>query len=324
MKHLLLSITLLCCPFIFTSADNLLTPPDYSAYILTPPAPESPRINSSKVFGVRPGSPFLYNIAATGKRPMTFSADGLPKGLTLDAQTGFIRGRVKKAGTYHVKLYATNSLGKAERNLRIEVGQKIALTPPMGWNSWNCWGNSVSQDKVMSSAKAMVEKGLVNYGWSYINIDDGWQGIRGGKFHGIQPDRKFPDMKKLADDLHNMGLKLGIYSGPWLSTYAGHIGSQCNNPQGTYEWIEAGKHNANYKYVTPEDTTGNKVRKENWHHAPYSFAKQDADQWGEWGIDYLKYDLNPNYCYNTLEMLYSFFSQKRDIVFSLSNSAAYV
>lgn len=323
MKHLLLFINLLCCPFIFISADNLLTPPDYSAYILTPPAPESPRINSSKVFGVRPGSPFLYNIAATGKRPMTFSADGLPKGLTLDAQTGFIRGRVKKAGTYHVKLYATNSLGKAERNLRIEVGEKIALTPPMGWNSWNCWGNSVSQDKVMSSAKAMVEKGLVNYGWSYINIDDGWQGIRGGKFHGIQPNRKFPDMKKLADDLHNMGLKLGIYSGPWLSTYAGHIGSQCNNPQGTYEWIEAGKHNANYKYVTPEDTTGNKVRKENWHHAPYSFAKQDADQWGEWGVDYLKYDWNPNDCYNTVEMHEALLAQKRDIVFSLSNSAPY-
>ena len=109
--------------------------PDYSAYILTPPAPETPRINSAKVFGVRPGSDFIYNIAATGNRPMTFSAQGLPKGLTLDTKTGFIRGSVKKAGTYRVKLYAENSKGKDERDLRIEVGDNIVLTPPMGWNS---------------------------------------------------------------------------------------------------------------------------------------------------------------------------------------------
>ena len=176
-----------------------ITPPDYSAYILTPPAPETPRINSAKVFGVRPGSPFLYNIAATGKRPITFSAEGLPKGLKLDPATGYIRGKIKKRGTYHVVLHARNSMGENSRNLRIEVGDEIALTPPMGWNSWNCWGNSVSQEKVMSSAQAMVDKGLADYGWTYINIDDGWQGIRGGRHNAVQTNRKFPDMKQLAD-----------------------------------------------------------------------------------------------------------------------------
>ena len=80
--------------------------PDYSAYILTPPAPETPRINSAKVFGVRPGSPVMYNIAATGQRPMKFTAEGLPAGLTLDGRTGFIRGTVAKAGTYKVILRA--------------------------------------------------------------------------------------------------------------------------------------------------------------------------------------------------------------------------
>ena len=184
---------------------------------------------------------------------MTFEATGLPKGLKLDKQTGHITGQVKRAGTYQVKLYATNSLGKAERDLRIEIGNTIALTPPMGWNSWNCWGRSVSQEKVMSSARAMVEKGLVNYGWTYINIDDGWQGIRGGKHNAIQPNDKFPAMQQLADSLHAWGLKLGIYSGPWVGTYAGHVGSYSDNPDGTYDWIKEGKHDENYRYFLPDD-----------------------------------------------------------------------
>ena len=313
----------LCCTMAVTVQGQQVTPPDYSAHILTPPARDTPRINSAKVFGVRPGAPFLYNIAATGKRPITFSAEGLPKGLKLDPETGYIRGNVKKRGTYRVKLYAANSLGKDSRDLRIEVGDEIALTPPMGWNSWNCWGNSVSQEKVMSSAKAMVEKGLADYGWTYINIDDGWQGVRGGKYNAIQTNRKFPDMKQLADSLHNMGLKLGIYSGPWVGTYAGHIGTQCNNEDGTYDWIKEGKHNENYKYVMPDDPQGNNVRKEHYYHGRYSFAKEDARQWGEWGVDYLKYDWNPNDHYYTTEMHEALLAQKRDIVYSLSNSAPY-
>lgn len=96
-------------------------------------------------------------------------------------------------------LKAVNSIGTVERDFKIVIGDKIALTPPMGWNSWNCWGNSVSQEKVMSSAQAMLDKGLVDYGWSFINIDDGWQGLRGGKANAIQPNSKFPDMKALGD-----------------------------------------------------------------------------------------------------------------------------
>jgi hypothetical protein len=63
------------------------------AVILTPKPPAIPRINGAKVFGVRPGHPFLFTIAATGDRPMTFSAKGLPKGLALDSATGHITGQ---------------------------------------------------------------------------------------------------------------------------------------------------------------------------------------------------------------------------------------
>ena len=67
-------------------------------YILTPPAPATPRINGADVFGVRPGSPFLFTIPATGDRPMTFSVSHLPRGLKVDAATGRITGSLKKKG----------------------------------------------------------------------------------------------------------------------------------------------------------------------------------------------------------------------------------
>ncbi len=220
---------LLWTPAWSQSAPDALVP-DLSQYILTPPAPPTPRINGAKVFGARPGSEFLFAIPASGDRPMTFAAEGLPKGLSLDPSTGFITGRVKKPGTYLVKLTARNALGEATRELRIVIGERIALTPPMGWNSWNCWARDVTQEQVLSSARAMVESGLVNHGWTYINIDDGWQGRRGGRYNAIQTNDKFPDMKELSEQVHAMGLKLGIYSSPWIGTYAAHIGSYSDNP----------------------------------------------------------------------------------------------
>ena len=273
--------------------------PDYSGYILTPEAPHTPRINGAKIYGARPGSDFLYKVAATGDRPMTFSAENLPKGLKIDSGTGVITGKVKKAGTYNVTLKAANSLGEATREFRIVIGEKIALTPPMGWNSWNCWGNTVSHEKVMASAKAILESGLADYGWSYINIDDGWQGLRGGKENAIQPNVKFPDMKGLVDSLHTMGFKVGIYSGPWVATYAAHIGTQCDNADGTYEWVKKGLVNENYRMVDP---SGELTREKLWYSGKYSFAAQDARQWAEWGFDYLKYDWNPHDWYSMKEM----------------------
>ena len=288
--------------------------PKEEAVILTPPPPATPRINGAKVFGVRPGSPFLYTIAATGERPMTFAASGLPEGLTLDEKTGRITGKLDKAGEFRATLTAKNARGEASRELRIVVGDKIALTPPMGWNSWNCWGDRVSQEKVLSSARAMVEKGLINHGWSYINIDDGWQATRGGQFGGIQPNQKFPDMAGLAEGVHAMGLRIGIYSTPWRGSYAGYIGGSCDNQDGTYDWIKEGRHNENYKIPHPP---------ENHKFGKYSFATNDVKQWAAWGIDYLKYDWNPNDVPHVSEMSKALRASGRDIVYSLSNSAPF-
>ena len=160
--------------------------------ILTPPAPDTPRINGPRVYGERPGRPFLYTIPATGDRPMKFSADGLPDGLKLDQTTGRITGSVQSPGEFKVTLQASNAKGSNSAPLDIIIGDQIALTPPMGWNSWNCWAGAVDQDKVLSSARAMVSSGLINHGWTYINIDDTWQGKRGGPFHAFRATTNFP------------------------------------------------------------------------------------------------------------------------------------
>jgi alpha-galactosidase len=198
--------------------------------ILTPAESPSPKINGAKVFGVRPNNPFLFTIAATGTRPMTFAADGLPAGLQLDGQTGRITGTLPTAGSFDVTLKATNASGTVERKFKIICGSQIGLTPAMGWNSWNCFAGAVSEDKVKSAADAMVAKGLVNHGWTYINVDDYWEVCPGKAGHdpslgGPQRDAdgkilanpRFPDMKGMTTYIHDKGLKAGLYSspGPW-------------------------------------------------------------------------------------------------------------
>jgi alpha-galactosidase len=224
----------------------------------TPPAPGTPRINGADVFGVRPGSPFFFTIPATGERPMKFSAKHLPRGLKLDAETGRITGTLKSKGEFTVTLRAKNIFGRAEKEFRIVCGDQIALTPPMGWNSWNCFGHAVSADRVKRAADAMVKSGLINHGWTYINIDDDWQNNHNsqnpasqGAFRDakgfVVPNSRFPDMKGLADYVHSRGLKIGLYSSPGPWTCGGCTGS-------------------------------------------FQHEEQDAQTYAKWGFDYLKYD----------------------------------
>ncbi|MDE5941479.1 MAG: putative Ig domain-containing protein [Muribaculaceae bacterium] len=194
-------------------------------YILTPPAPAAPRFNTAPVYGVRPGSPVHFRFGVSGDRPMTFSSADLPEGLTLGADNGVLSGSIGDYGDYIFTVKATNAKGSAEQTFTLKVGDAIALTPPMGWNSWNCWGLSVSQDRVMSSANALVDKGLADYGYCYMNIDDGWEAPYRNDDGTIAVNEKFPDMKALGDWLHERGLKFGIYSSPGDLTCGGYLGS---------------------------------------------------------------------------------------------------
>lgn len=193
-------------------------------YILTPKSPDYPVINNPLVFGARPGNVFLWSIMASGNQPMKYEAIGLPKGLIIDESTGRITGRTYEKGDYKVILKATNALGIAEKEVVIRIGDKIALTPSMGWNSWNCWGLTVDDKKVRDAARVMSEK-LHAYGWEYINIDDGWEADKRENNGELYPNDKFPDIKNLTDYIHSLGLKFGIYSSPGPTTCGGHIGS---------------------------------------------------------------------------------------------------
>ncbi|UCD28855.1 MAG: putative Ig domain-containing protein [Planctomycetota bacterium] len=280
---------------------NSVTRSDYQ--ILIPNPVDEPRINGAKIFGVRPGNPFLFTIPATGKRPMKFSAKGLPQGLKLDEEKGRINGTVGTPGTYQVILQAANSLGSHQRKFRIVVGDKICLTPPMGWNSWYCWDKTVTDEVVRAAAKAMVTSGLINHGYTYVNIDVGWPGQRGGKHNALQGNEKFPDMKGLCDYVHDLGLKIGLYSTPWISTYSNFCGGSSDNPDGS--WTR-----------TKDQRSERRIGK-------YTFETNDVTQWAEWGFDFLKYDWNPIDVPSTERMANTLRKCGRDVVYSLSNSASF-
>ena len=201
----------------------------------TPPVEPAPRIASSRsprpaihgprVVGATPGRPFLFLIPATGQGPLTYAASNLPPGLVLDPRTGIITGSLKQAGTTLATLLVRGPQGAATRGLQIVGGtHKLALTPPMGWNSWYVWGGSVTDQKVREAAGTMISTGLAAHGYQYINIDDTWEGSRNPAGE-IQPNTRFPDMKTLADYVHRKGLKLGIYSSPGPKTCGGFEGS---------------------------------------------------------------------------------------------------
>ncbi|HSD67191.1 MAG TPA: putative Ig domain-containing protein, partial [Vicinamibacteria bacterium] len=228
------------------------------AVILTPKPGPAPRITGARVFGARPGSPFLFTIAATGERPIRFAAEGLPAGLRLDPATGRIAGSVAAPGSHAVTLTATNGHGTATRPFRIVVGETLALTPHMGWNSWYVWENHVTDRIMRDAADAIVRSGLADHGYQYVNIDDCWAVKPGAKEPDLQgagrdaegrvnTNARFPDMKALTDHIHGLGLKAGIYTSPGPRTCAGHVGA--------------------------------------WQH-----EEQDAARFVEWGFDFLKYD----------------------------------
>ena len=139
-----------------------------------PAPPAKPRINGPRVFGVRPGRPFLYTVPATGHPPLKFSAKGLPAGLALDSASGRITGRTGIPGEYHVVLGVRNAAGFAEREFKIVVGETLALTPPMGWSTWYCARTKISDAYLRAQADAMVSTGMAAHGYTYIDIDDGW------------------------------------------------------------------------------------------------------------------------------------------------------
>ncbi len=214
-----------------TTTPQSATTPLEPARMIIPVTPAKPEIHGATITGATPHYRFRFLVPVSGKRPMTYFAKGLPPGLKLNMHTGIITGALPHDGKWNVKLIAKNALGTASEMFTIVGGShKLALTPPMGWNSWNCWAGAVDQSKVADAAKEMVQTGLADYGYTYINIDDTWEAPRAPDGE-IMANQKFPSMRALANKVHSYGLKLGIYSSPGPTTCAGYPASYLHELQ---------------------------------------------------------------------------------------------
>ena len=142
----------------------------------------------------------------------------------------------------------------------------LALTPPMGWNSWNKFNCNIDEPLIHKMADAMVASGMKDAGYQYIVIDDCWHGVRDADGF-IQPDpKRFPSgMKAVADYVHSKGLKFGIYSDAGRKTCGGRPGSQGYEYQDAlqyarwgvdylkYDWCNTGTRNAQEAYTLMAD-----------------------------------------------------------------------
>lgn len=267
-KFLVLALFATFLSFAATAAAENYDARIDGAQILTPPPGRAPAINGPEVYGVRPGSPVIYRIPSTGSRPIRFSAQNLPDTMQLDAAEGIVTGVAPaNVGKHAVVFHAENAHGKDERALTFVVGQKLALTPPMGWNHWYTHYHFITDAKVRKAAETMVTSGMADVGYSYVSIDDCWMRIApeyveksidkksktastgldieavAGPVRDsegrIIPNRNFPDMRALTGFIHARGLKAGIYSSPGPRTcqqFEGSLGHEAIDVETYADW----------------------------------------------------------------------------------------
>jgi alpha-galactosidase len=163
----------------------------------------------------------------------------------------------------------------------------LVLTPPLGWNSWNVFHENINENQIKEVADAMVNSGLKDAGYIYLNLDDNWMDTKRDSQGNLQNNPKtFPSgMKALADYVHAKGLKFGLYG-------------------------DRGKRTCHHYNSNWQSESGSNGHEE-----------QDAKKLAEWGVDYWKYD-NCDSDPNTQEKDYTAMSKAlrnsgRDIVFSI-------
>ncbi len=256
--------------------------------ILTPKAPKSPEINGASIYGVRPNHELIYRVAVTGEQPLAITIKNLPKGLTFNQKTNAIRGSIKKAGSYTITVDAKNKYGSAQKNIVIKVGDKIGLTPPLGWNSWNSFACDVTSKDIKNTADQFVKTGLANYGWNYINIDDCWMKM---------PDvAAMPEGKKKADriDYYSSGVekrkskeRQRFNEEEVIGETRDDDGNVLSNKDFAMKPLTDYLHNLGFKaglYTSPGPLTCQR------YEGSYEHEQADANQFAKWGFDYLKHD----------------------------------
>lgn len=268
----------------------------------------APAILTPNIFGATTNKNFLYRIPVIGSRPIELSAVGLRDGISL--KKGILSGKIDTDCEFDIIITAKNSEGESSKTLKISIGfDNMLRTPLMGFTSWNAFASKVTQDDIEKTADLLVQKGIADYGYSYINTDSGWQKEYGGKFDAVMPNSKFPDMKKMCDRIHSLGLRAGIYSTPMLTAWGcpEEFESIPGCTRGEPDILLTGCNGG----VGTEHMEENNVR-----------------QWEEWGFDYLKYDWALTDPYTADFMKKALLNSKREIAFCVTvladfNYAAY-
>lgn len=131
--------------------------------------------------------------------------------------------------------------------------ENLAMTPPMGWNSWNKFACNVSAKLLMETADAMVASGMRDAGYEYIVVDDCWQiGRDSMGFIVVDPERFPQGMKPVVDYIHSKGLKFGIYSCAGTKTCAGRPGSRGHEFQDAYMYAKWGVDYLKYDWCSSD------------------------------------------------------------------------
>jgi alpha-galactosidase len=251
---------------------------DTSQPIIAALDPNKTEIHAPRTVGMTPGRDFIFRVPLTGKSPMNVSVRGLPKGLSYDSRRNVVSGRVENAGSYGIEIRAKGPGGEDTRNILFVAGEnKLAQTPPMGWNSWNVWGLDVNTDRARAAADQLIKLSLADRGYSFVNIDDGWEAGRAANGE-ILTNEKFPSIRVFTDYVHSFGLKAGIYSSPGPKTCGGYEGSYKHEVQDAQSYAKWGFDYLKYDWCSYGDIDKNPDLR--GHKAPYEVMKNALDASG--------------------------------------------
>lgn len=205
--------------------------------IAEPNSSALPTLTSPLISSARPGTPFQYAITCISSSPNHYVAHRLPSWLRLNPETGLIVGNVPSAivsSDIHITVGVKNAIGLIEQGVTLRVGGRSALTPPLGWNSYDCFGDDVTEQEVIANAE-YLQKYLHPHGWEYVIVDYRWydpnaatnpndanihqgKGLTMDRFGRLLPSpNRFPTategrgFRPLSDRIHAMGLKFGIH-----------------------------------------------------------------------------------------------------------------
>ncbi|HEY4395726.1 MAG TPA: hypothetical protein VGP64_16765, partial [Polyangia bacterium] len=251
--------------------------------------PAAPRVQPPFVVGATPAAPFLYAIPATGQTPLSFTASGLPAGLTITS-TGTISGTAPAAGSYTITITVSNGAGSAMATLTLVSGAMLRPTPPMGWNSYDAYGASIKESEVVAQAQALKAT-LQPFGWNTVVIDYRWYDPEdtldsNGRY--LPSSSKYPSatgtngLKSVAAQVHALGLGFGIHIMRGIPRAAVTANAPIANS--TYHAADA----ANTNDPCPWDqhmwgVNGSSAAGQAWYDALFA-------QYAQWGIDFIKID----------------------------------